>query len=301
MPITDIAIFQTTSLLRDSDNIRRTYPPIQRRMQIDSDIYIEEINRELAEMVQNACEPSGYGPAHPRRPQVYSFVRDNAPEEPHYKWDSDERLQICMALSRLVHPTSISSRYSARVYSDNNEVRNIEPGPIFDFGADAWIANDDVRNWMTEDEASQLRNLFSSYYSSLETLPPRVKSAIWYLEYAFRTYYLDVRWPLLCIGFESLIHTDRIKSTRQFSKRVSKLAEEIQTENLNEQRAEEAYELRSALAHGQLLRDLDDYKAELYEILETVLREVLKKAILDTSFSVIFSSPDIIREKWPVS
>jgi hypothetical protein len=122
-----------------------------------------------------------------------------------------------------------------------------------------------------------------------------------YLEYAFRTHFIDVRWPLVCIGLEYLIHTDRTNSTKQFTFRVTKLAEEAGKSNFDEDKAKEAYAMRSMLVHSQLLRDLEENKLELYQEIEELLRIVIKRAILDSTFAEIFSSDERIRNKWPIS
>lgn len=124
---------------------------------------------------------------------------------------------------------------------------------------------------------------------------------MWFLEYVFRSYYIDLRWPLVCIGLEHLIHTDRYNSTKQFSSRVSILAEELGVSGFYEKKAREAYALRSTLVHGQRLRDLEEYEVELYEEIEGILRGAIKKAILDYSFARIFESDDAIKERWPLS
>jgi hypothetical protein len=40
---------------------------------------------------------------------------------------------------------------------------------------------------------------------------------------------------------------------------------------------------------------------ELYQEIEELLRIVIKRAILDSTFAEIFSSDERIRNKWPIS
>ncbi|MFC2166166.1 hypothetical protein ACFLT2_14355, partial [Acidobacteriota bacterium] len=201
-------------------------------------------------------------------------MRENAPIQPFFKWDKDEKLQTCIALSRLVQPTTISFEYSASVVYLNDRVNEIIPGPVSGFGAHAWVATEESRNWLTEIEGEELSELFINYKKS--NLPQRIRQALWYLEYIFRLSHLDIRWPLLCTALESLIHTDKYRSTRQFSKRVSKLANEVGIHNFDETKAEQAYNYRSTLIYGKLLRDLEHYEAELYIGMEEILIKVLK-------------------------
>jgi len=299
MSIKDVAIFTNSGIIQASQEEIKQSPPIQNKLIIADDIFIDKLPREEAQELFSACEPKGFNFSPIRQfAQLYSFIRVNPPDSPPLEWDSDELLQLCIGLSRLIHPTTISFEYSGRVRFINNNILEIIPGPIAGFGAKTWVAKEEHRNWLIESEGTELSCLFQTYVNS--DLPKRVKGALWYLEYAFRNFFLDIRWPLVCIGLEYLIHTDRHNSSKQFSFRVAKLAEEVGKGNFNEDKAKEAYAMRSTLVHGQLLRDLEAYKLELYEALEEILRGVLKKAILDSSFADIFSSDDKVRNKWPI-
>ena len=298
MKIKDVAIFTNSGISRASEAEIKQFPPIRNKLEIGENIYIERISKKLSDKIFSSCEPKGASDAVRQYGQLYSFVRYDAPASPPLHWDSDERLQICIALSRLIHPTTISFWYSARIRYEEDKIHDITPGPISGFGAHAWISRESSRNWLTEAESKENAILLSAY--SEANLSKKIRQALWFLEYAFRTYFMDVRWPLICMGLESLIHTNRYKSTKQFSCRVEKLALEVEKSDFPEQKAEEAYTMRSKLVHGQLIRNIEDYSLELYEALEGILRDVLKKAILDSSFAGIFSSDDNIRNKWPI-
>ena len=103
------------------------------------------------------------------------------------------------------------------------------------------------------------------------------------------------------MGLESLIHTDMWKSTLQFSKRVPKIAEQVGIQDFNEDNANDAYDMRSGLVHGQLLRDIGEIKLELYEKVEKILRLAIKRAILEPSYNLTFSCDDKIRENFPIT
>lgn len=299
MKIKDVAIFTNSGISQAGQEEIKQFPPIQNKLIIADDVFIDKLQREESLKVFSACEPRGFNFSPQRQfVQLYSFIRVEAPESPPLEWDSDERLQLCIGLSRLIHPTTISFEYSGRVRYENNNIFEIIPGPIAGFGAKTWVAREEYRNWLTESEGKELSSLFQTYFKV--DLPKRVKGALWYLEYAFRSPFLDVRWLLVCIGLEYLIHTDRHNSTKQFSFRVAKLAEEVGKSNFNEDKAREAYGMRSTLVHGQLLRDLEEHKLELYGEIEELLRMVIKKAILDSAFVGLFSSDENIREKWPI-
>jgi len=294
-----VAIFPDADFNQANLEIRTSFPPIQHRLVISNDVLIDILSREERQKIFSACEPRGFNFNSSRLfGQLYSFIRINPPEPTLLKWDSDERLQLCIGLSRIIHPTTISFEYSSRVRYEDTNILEIIPGSIAGFGAKSWVATEEHRNWLTETEGNELSSLFRAYLSA--DLPKRIKGALWYLEYAFRTYFIDLRWPIICIALEYLIHTDRTQSTKQFSFRTARLAEEIRLENFNEGIANEAYNMRSKLVHGQLLRDLGEYKMGLYEKIEELLRLVIKKAILDNAFAEIFSSDDNIRAKWPI-
>jgi len=298
MDIKDVVIFKNACLSRADQETIKSFPPIRYKLMLEENISIEKLPRDLSESIFSCCEPKGLSNAVRQYAQLYSFVRYNAPASPPLHWDSDERLQICMALSRLIYPTTISFEYSARISYEEDEIHDIIPGPVSGFGAHAYVTRENSRNWLTEAEGQETAALLSAY--SRASLPERIRQALWYLEYAFRTHFMDVRWPLICMGFESLIHTDRYRSTKQFSFRVEKLALEVGKSDFPEQEADEAYTMRSKLVHGKLIRDMEDYKLEIYEALEDILRSVLKKAILYSSFADIFSSDATIRNKWPI-
>jgi len=303
MKIKDVAIFTDAHFSHSDRETKESFPPIQDKLIITDDIFIDKLPDDESLKMFSACEPKGYkySPYGSERPfgQLYSFIRVNAPEPPLFKWDNDERLQLCIGLSRLIHPTTISFEYSGRIIYENNEISEIIPGPIAGFGAETWVASEDHRNWLTELEGNELSNLFRTYINT--NLPKRVAGAMWYLEYAFRSHHVDLRWPIVCIGLEYLIHTDLYNSTKQFVLRVTKLAEELGISNFDEDKTRDAYALRSTLVHGQLLRDLEEYKLELYEEIEGLLRTIIKKAILDSNFANIFESDNRIKERWPIN
>lgn len=293
--VKDVSLFINADFNQADENIAKKFPPIKSRQIITDHIYADILPEELCLKIFSACMPKGQSDATLQFGQLYSFIRENAPQSSRYIWDPDEKLQIVLALSRIIHPTTISNKYSARIINDNYE---IIPGPVDAFGAHAWVSNNDVRNWLTEIEAKELALLVEAYCRT--QLPKRIRQAIWLLEYAFRTEFLDIRWPLICMGFESLIHTDYSHSTKQFSERVAKLAEIIGRCDFCKEKAKDAYNARSSLVHGQLLDNLENDKLRLYEELEDLLREILKKAIMDNSFALIFSSDIDIRTKLPI-
>jgi hypothetical protein len=172
------------------------------------------------------------------------------------------------------------------------------PGVLRGVGLEAWVAPSHERDWLTEKEANDLADLLARY--GTQTLPSRLRRALWYHEYAARTYYSDLRWIFVCTALESLIHTDRHGSTQQFAVRVSALAKNVALD-FSEEMGFTAYDLRSRLAHGQhFLSDLGSEDFRIYDTMEQILRSVLLKSITDSTFAAQFSRDKRIRDRWPL-
>ncbi|MFA4910966.1 MAG: hypothetical protein WC649_07990 [Desulfobacteria bacterium] len=273
--------------------------PIRKRIDLADDLYIDILPTDLAQKIFEACEPKGYcyDPVL-QFGQMYSFVRKNPPNENNLAWDEDRRLQLCIALSRLIQPTSISTEYAARIFltSDGNLIQ-IVPGPVSGHSSQAFVVETNL-NCLTEIDAQNLKQLIEAFEK--KPLKDPLARAMWYHEYAARHYEIDLRWTLIATGIEVIVHTDRSKSTRQFVERVQKLSVVIGTGTITKDQAEEMYEFRSSLAHGQGVGGLTTQKMELYKKMEEILRLTIRKSILEASFQDLLSDKDQIRKIWPV-
>jgi hypothetical protein len=159
------------------------------------------------------------------------------------------------------------------------------------------------RDWLRDSDAARLKVILANLADS--PLPHRVSRALWYHEYAVRTYYVEVRWTLVCTALEALVHTDKPGrgkpgSTKQFAVRVSQMADQLCLGGFGLPEAERAYDLRSRLAHGQTFEELSSANLTLYETMETILRMAVLRATEDQSFASIFESDDAIRKQWPL-
>jgi hypothetical protein len=284
-----------------SPRIDPTNKPVKERFDLSNDLYIDRLPRELSDKIFPACIPAGYN-FEPIRQfgQLYSFIRDNPPKthDNDLKWDSDQRLQLCLALSRIIHPTSISFKYAARIIANQEgSPRKIIPGPVSGFGAHAFVVDTEF-NYLTETDAEDLKNLLKAF--EYKPLKDPIARAMWYLEYAFRSYEIDLRWTLIATGIEVMIHTERNRSTKQFVDRVQKLSIDVGAGTINKAEAEAMYELRSSLSHGQGLGSITPDKKEIYKKMEDILRMTIRKAILEASFRDILSDPDQMRNIWPI-
>ncbi|MDD4753239.1 MAG: hypothetical protein PHT78_08345 [Desulfitobacteriaceae bacterium] len=167
------------------------------------------------------------------------------------------------------------------------------PGPVSSPGANVFIA-DERRNWLTDGEGDQLQKLYDAYHRN-EIIHP-VSTALWYHDYCSWLYYIDVRWTLISIALDSLVHTDSYRSTKQFAKRVPRLANEVNMA-ITEQEATQFYELRSGLVHGGL-GEMSADNQHLYRLMEELLRRVIKRAIIEPQFSAFLADHDLIRNTW---
>lgn len=231
--------------------------------------------------------------------QLYSFVREiPGPGNP-FEWDIDNRLQTCVAASRLLVPTSVALRYAARIrYNTDKTVADISPANIRGVGIDTYLSEDPHRDWLTERDGIRLRGLMARM--DAKALPSRASRALWYYEYATRTYYVEVRWTLVSTGLESLVHTDRRDSGDQFRRRVSQIASELGVTNFDINEAARAYDLRSSLAHGQQLGGFVGPNRELYDRMESVLRGAILRSMEDREFADTLNDDQKIRERYPL-
>ena len=296
----DVLIVTTEVLAGKPMTLLSSQPPFKGQFKLTDDLWAGELDGVTAQGVLRSCEPPGHWVKRPTMfQQLYAFWREPCPTEPRYVWDNDQRLQTCIALSRLIYPTSVSFEYAARVFlKKEGVISEIMPGPVTEFGAQAFIASEDLRNWLTTGDLEALKELLT--FTPLN-LALRMRRAFWHHEFAARTQDISIRWMLICTALESLVHTDRRYSTKQFKMRVSRIAQEMAACPFSEADADMAYDLRSRLAHGQGLGSLDMKERGIYRRMEEVLRQILLRAIQDQDFAHIFKDDEQIRRRWPVT
>lgn len=233
-------------------------------------VRLEKLPQDQAQRVMDACEPPGWNaPPAQGYGDLYAFVRQNPPAGSTL-WDPDDRLQECIAISRLIRPTSIGFKYSAHLRcTPDGEPKSIIPGPVDGFGAYAWIVQTDC-DWLEQTDVTALSELWRR--TDLSSLPDRLLRAFWYHEYAARTYLAAIRWVLVTTGIEALINTGANRASKQFKVRFCALARKFAGKEVSHTKAGQAYELRSRIAHGAGLNDLIQDHHKLYSLLEEVLR-----------------------------
>ncbi|SRR6266705_496773 len=274
----------------------QSQPPIA-DYRLAEDLEIKRLDHEITNKVMELCEPNCYGLYRPTRQfaQLYSFVRSGSPSE--RIWGQpDNRLYTCIALSRLVHPTSVGFMYHAQLnLGPNGELTQCIPIFLEGHPTGAWVADRDGRDWLTDGDAAELEKLVGKMPLAI---PARISRALWYNELTARNYYSDVRWVLIATALESLIHTSKNGSGHQFRTRTAKMAVAVGLPAFAEAEARSFYDLRSHLAHGQETGQLSPANYALYRLGEDVLRKVIAKAILETPFAATFADGAAIEGNW---
>lgn len=313
----DIALFPFSAPL--DRNSLREYPILNEKIAISDDLSITPINGSLNDQILLNCslkdkilkciEPRGCwskyqnqdGEWGENRPTKlfhikYAFAREDPPESDQWKWDSDEKLGQLIALSRIIHPTSISYEYSAKLEFNGDKLEKVIPGPTTGLGSQAYVSPI-ARNWLTEKDAEELKQLFEIY--TKRKFCDSCCRARWFFEYAAQTYALEVRCLCIVAGIESLINTDSDRPTKQFVYRIRKLGEELNLGfSLSKKGATDMYALRSKVAHGESIVNSHSENSKLYKQMEDILRLTIRKFIIDENFYNFISDKDKVRSKW---
>ncbi len=295
MIVRDVAL-QTNGNIHNAPLEWSTIPAS--RYDLAPDLWVEKLPSKVFWEIYDHCEPEGkWRGAKPGKQfaQLYTFVREvsNATAMD-LNWDRDNRLHTCIALSRVVHPTTINYSAVARVtYGDDGSLLEIVPGPVKGHHSEAFLSVSETRDWLVVDELKELSVLLDRY--NWPALPERVRRALWTYDYAASDYFIDTRWTLLSSAIEALVHTRQRGSTAQFVDGLIKLASDVGVQAVTADEANRIYDLRSSLAHGQGLPQVSGEEERLYVLMETILRLALKQAILDPAYAEQFRSDRTIR------
>lgn len=276
--------------------------------QIADDVWLGDIDSDLAEAVMNACDPR-YENFSPTRQygSAYALVRLRAPAPDSLQFDPDKLLGAITALSRLVHPTSIGFSYAARVrYPDYGE-RQIIPGAPSNLNPNAFVS-EELSDWLVPSDVPALVDLVNAYQR--RNAPQRVRNALWNHESAFRNYFIENRWAMVVTGIESLVHVRDEKdprngrpagSTRVFAQRGSRLATMLGISGIGEAELRRSYAMRSEIVHGGGVSTAAADEKRLYEATEGLLSACIARALLDEKFAAQFQSDESVRIALPLT
>ncbi len=161
-------------------------PPVEDRMRAVAGLFIERLDLELAKAIMDTCEPKTLGVMAPVRQfaHMYAYVRELHPQSSVIGWDEDHRLSRLVAISRLIHPTSVGLRYAARVSQDNDSLR-IVPAEIHGLAPDTFLSPNHKRDWLSQDDAKLAVELDAKTEPLTQPdFPRRVSRALWYYDYS---------------------------------------------------------------------------------------------------------------------
>lgn len=277
---------------------------------LSNDIWIEKFDKEFAIHVHESCEPANHRiDNHVWDRHLYAFVR-RPPENERLRLpgtvvrdDGIIPLFTVMALSRLVRPTTIGNRYCAKIFPQPALDPMIQALLTSGANPDVWIGGQ-PQDWLSPEDGLELRQLMP-WASPEKLMHARVHRALWNHEDAMRTYFLDFRFPIVVAGLDALTVVERTPGLKErFVRRVGQLATECGI-ILSKEELEQAYKLRSEVAHGRsFLCGLDgvlpqSHHRPLYDKIESLLRAVVKRCLLDKEFSQSFADDNAVLKKYP--
>lgn len=291
-----------------------TVRPIEEEVCLGNEVRIAPVVNAVSREILALCNPHRLK-SPPAETSVvrYGFIRGTelSDKANPYAFDGDGRLTATLAVSRLVHPTSIGFGNSARlILDDDDNILEAVPGHIKGTAAFAYVA-DPNRNWLTKTEGLEVGKLLGVFLAGEGTRPERVTRALWRHEYAAQSKYLDVRWLYIVSALEALFKITYPApkkgqprspgSTKQFVARTVGVASRYTVHGFvwTAADAEEAYRLRSDVAHGLAVKSAPP-QLPLYIRMETLLRHVLTEALSSAAFASIFSTDATIEQGWLV-
>jgi hypothetical protein len=273
---------------------------------LNSDIWIERLDERIAKNIQKACEPPHFNvDTEEYDRHLYAFVR-RVPAVEKRRYEGLEELFAVIALSRLIHPTSIGYRYCVRVFHFGLKDSAIQAIQYRGISPDVFLGSKH-RDWLSVDDAENLHKLMP-WVSVNKPMHARIHRAYWNHEYAMRSYYLDMRWTLIVSGLEALINVwkkGKNDNKTQFCGRVRLLADEFKV-RLSDDELTSAWRLRSKLAHNEgFLYDLDatlpkNQHDVVYEKLEDLLRMTLRQCLVDENFGNRFRDDIAVETSWTI-
>jgi hypothetical protein len=290
----DVVVFRTVDAY-ERETFLWTDPPIIHRLDIGHDVFIERLAAAVARRLGVQCSAGGVDSQVAQR---YSFVRVFPRGTDPRDFDEDQRLQIAIALSRLIRPTSVALEESAQVSGPMNDasVLVVTPGPITGPASAAYVADRERADWLTPTDGAALRQLLDAFLA--RGASDRVMRGLWHHENAARSLDMAARWTSVVTGLEALFNTDAEWVTRQFKHRCARVAAELRLA-LTVKQADSAYRLRSHLAHGAVTR-VDPATLELYVAVERVLRQTLRRGIEADDWRNRLADDASVRHAWPI-
>jgi hypothetical protein len=125
---------------------------------LSDDIWIERLEETLAKKVQKACEPPHFNIGTQEYDRhLYAFVQRVADIE-HRPYEGLETLHALLALSRLIHPTSMGDRYCAKIFHYGLPDSSIYAVQYRGISPDIFLSAKQ-RDWLSVEDGNTLRGL----------------------------------------------------------------------------------------------------------------------------------------------
>lgn len=216
------------------------------------------------------------------------------------KWDADQAIQIAIALSRLIRPTSVSGDYAARIERNEAYLRIIPAG----VRTQSYVLDTSTPPWLSQVEAEQLMVLVERYRILAGELgaTSRLGTALWFAEHGAHNFYVEIRLLHAVTGLEALLNTSGDQATKQFTTRLASLASELGF-TMSKTQASKIYEARSEASHGMPAvlgpdQAKRDKSAERLDLIEAVLRAAVRRGLEDDDFRAALSSAGGVEDRW---
>jgi hypothetical protein len=330
--IRDVVVVPTTIVEGDYPGVDEQ-PAGDPAVELADGLMLERLPAQDSELVMNACTQRGHYFLGVRQfGERYAFVRKVDPAvyegERSFGWDDGNVIWFAILLSRLIRDNAHSFEFAARIIDHEDGMQQVIPVNALSYGVTYRLRRD--RDWLTAEEAGELRQLFADNWAFKDALPWKVIHALNLSEDAVHVHRGILQRALLLIstGLESLVQSHREKVSKQFRERLPQLAAEVDLEGVDEEFAAKLYEARSEAAHGaqvsmfqpkaepeQRPADGDDPEQPYGEpeepeagediaapvaLAQDLLRAGTRKAIQDPDFRKIFESDETVAARWPV-
>jgi hypothetical protein len=314
--VRDVLLIPTSTAEGDWD----AHPPVgSPPVDLGRGLNMTELDHDEAELVMNACTPRGhYFFAVRQFGGLYAFVLDvdlDIYEQHHFNWDVDGAIITALQLSRVLRDNGHSPEFAARIVEHEDGQKQVIPQGQHYFSFLPTFRLRDDRDWLTAAEAQELRSLLDAYWTNMNTLPRQLARAISLSEGAVHQSTLERALVTLFMGLEALLNTGKHQVTKQITKRMPLLADDVGVAGVSRTFARAMYADRSSPAHGQELAlppasrtgqatrtsDIDpNYLAKVARV-QDLLRTATRRGIEDPAFAATFADVSSIRARWPVT
>jgi hypothetical protein len=300
----------------------RNEPPAEEQVELGRGLSLAPVDHDEAELVFNACTPRGHYFFPVRQfGALYAFSQEvplDVYAQHRFRFDTDGVVITALQLSRFVRDNGYTTEYAARIVDYADGQKQVVPHGQHYFAFLLTNRLRDDRDWLTAVEAAELARLLEAYWANMDALPTQVNLAISLSEGVVHQTTRERALVMLFMGLEALLNTSKHQVTKQISKRLVMLAQEVRVEGISRRFAEQMYDDRSSPAHGQELRlptatsakqrppervavNADrEYFAKLARI-QDALRTATRKAIEDPAFAAAFVDAAAIRVRFPVT